>query len=105
MIFAIDFDGTLCENKYPEIGSPRMDMINKCIQLQNDGHKIILNTCRTNNRLQEAVEWCKNQGLIFNAVNENLAEKIIEHSECRKIGADYYIDDKNISFEAFLKMK
>ena len=104
MVFAIDFDGTLCENKYPKIGPPKVDMITKCIQLQSKGNKIILNTCRTDRDLEDAVEWCKYYGLHFDYINENTVEGITKYSDCRKIGADYYIDDKNLSFEDFLKI-
>lgn len=104
MTFAIDFDGTLCENKYPEIGSPRMDMINKCIQLRSNGHIIILNTCRTDIDLEKAIEWCNAYGLQFDLVNENEPERIAKYSDCRKIAADYYIDDRNLSFETFLRI-
>lgn len=93
-IIAVDFDGTLCENKFPEIGEPRQDIIRAVLIKQKAGAKLILWTCRTGVMLQNAVEWCKEQGLQFDAVNENLPE-IIESfgGDTRKIFANEYWDD------------
>lgn len=104
MIFAIDFDGTLCEDNYPDIGNPKTDIINKCKKLKEEGHYLILNTCRVGDKLKNAIKWCNDQGLIFDKINENLIERILNFDgDCRKIGADYYIDDKNLSIEDFVK--
>lgn len=100
MIYAVDFDGTLCEFDYPNIGKPKKKVIDFCIQKQKEGHKIILWTCRVGSHLKSAVEWCEKQGLVFDAVNENLIERIDEFGgDCRKVSADFYIDDKNILVE------
>ena len=45
-IYAVDFDGTLCELCYPEIGAPNMNLITMLINQRNAGDKIILWTCR-----------------------------------------------------------
>lgn len=99
---AVDFDGTLCENKYPDIGEPIYKVINYIKQKQSEGCKIILNTCRSGDLLNNAIQWCKEYDLSFDAVNENLQERI----ECfggdtRKISADLYIDDKAINMDYF----
>lgn len=94
-VFAVDFDGTLCENKYPSIGEPNVLLISKLINLRLKGHKIILWTCRKNEYLHAAINWCMEQGLEFDAVNENLPEYIeFFGSDTRKVFADIYIDDK-----------
>jgi len=96
-IYAIDFDGTLCINEYPNIGQPIYKTIIFCKERKAEGHKLILWTCRSGKYLDEAVAWCKVQGLIFDAVNENLPEMIeLFDNDCRKVFADYYIDDKNL---------
>ena len=96
-VFAVDFDGTLCENAWPEIGEPSYDMINWIKQLRDDGHKIILWTCRCGMALVDAIVWCADQGLFFDAVNDNLEEhKVKFGGNSRKILADYYVDDKAI---------
>lgn len=96
MIYAIDFDGTLCDNKYPEIGEPKEDVIRAVKYAQESGVKFILWTCREGEKLQQAVEWCAEHGITFDAVNDNLPE-INEQfgNNCRKVFADWYIDDRN----------
>lgn len=99
MIIAMDFDGTLCTESFPEIGEPLYPRIEFCKKLKAQGHKLILWTCRTGKTLDDAVLWCKKHGLTFDSVNCNLPE-IQEKwgGDTRKIYCDYYVDDKNISF-------
>lgn len=96
-IYAVDFDGTLCESVWPGIGSPNTALIKHLIKRRREGNKVILWTCRCGSRLEEAISWCRRFGLEFDAVNENLPE-MIEHfgNDSRKIFADVYIDDKAI---------
>ena len=96
-VYAIDFDNTLCENKYPEIGAPKCDVINFCKARKAEGHKLILWTCREGELLCKAVAWCAYWGLQFDAHNNNLPELIAEYGgDRRKISADYYIDDRSL---------
>jgi len=96
-IYAVDFDGTLCANKFPEIGNPNFILIEVLKELRKQGHKVILYTCRVDHWLDEAVGWCKYHGLEFDAINANLPEKIADWgNDTRKIYADYYIDDKAV---------
>ena len=95
-VIATDFDGTLCENKWPDIGEPNEEIIWYLREQQAAGVKIILWTCRVGERLEEAVRWCYDQGLIFDAVNENIPEAIdLFGSDTRKIFANEYIDDRS----------
>ena len=95
MIIAVDFDGTLCANQWPDIGPPRTAVIAYLRARRQNGDKLILWTNRRAERLSEAVAWCAEQGIEFDAVNENLPE-IVEMfgGDCRKIFADVYLDDK-----------
>ena len=95
-IIAVDFDGTLCENAWPDIGAPNEKLISDLKWMQKTGVKLILWTCRHGLNLRKALRWCKEQGLIFDAVNRNLPE-VIKYfgSDTRKIFAYEYIDDKN----------
>ena len=97
-IIAVDFDGTLCENKWPEIGIPNEELIEYLKKRQANGEKLILWTNRVGDRLDKAVKWSAEKGLIFDAVNDNLPE-IVEAfgTNCRKIFANEYIDDRNRS--------
>lgn len=94
-VIAVDFDGTLCQSAYPEIGRANTRMINYIKEQQKNGCQIILWTCREQSLLEEALAWCELYGLTFDAVNENLPERIaLFGTDPRKIGADMYIDDK-----------
>lgn len=97
-IVAVDFDGTLCENAFPEIGAPKQGIIDIIKEYQSYGWKTILWTCRNYESLEQAVEWCKQHGLVFDAVNENLPEvqEFFGSGDTRKVFADAYIDDKNV---------
>lgn len=95
-IIAVDFDGTLCRGAWPEIGEPNTRLIEDLKRRKKQGDKIILWTCRVDEMLTAAVEWCRAFGLEFDAVNENLPETIEYFgNDSRKIYADEYIDDKS----------
>lgn len=97
MTIAVDFDGTIVEHKYPEIGKTLLFAFETLKQLQKQGHKLILWTYRTGKELEEAVNFCKENGVEFYAVNKNFPEEQFEEqSISRKIFADIYIDDRNI---------
>lgn len=97
MVYAVDFDGTLCKDRFPEIGEPYANRIEAVKKLQACGNKMILWTCRTGSDLTAAVEWCKSHGLIFDSVNQNLPEvKEKWGGDTRKVYCDFYIDDKNL---------
>ena len=96
-IFAVDFDGTLCKNAYPNIGEPINEMIQWIKDLRKDGHKVILWTCRERMDLVDAIAWYAGHGIFFDAVNDNLEEmKQYFNNNSRKIFANYYIDDRAI---------
>lgn len=105
MIIAVDFDQTLSigDYEYPNCGEPNIQLINKLISLRKQGNEIILWTCRMDGPLQEAVDWCKIYGLEFDTVNEHLQRLKDEFkNDTRKIYADVYIDDKNMSINEFM---
>lgn len=97
LTIAVDFDGTIVEHKYPEIGKEIMFAFDTLKALQKQGHRLILWTFRTGKELEEAVEFCRQHGLEFYAVNKNYPEeKFDETLVSRKIIADVYIDDRNV---------
>ena len=92
---AIDFDGCLCENAYPEVGAPHWNIIAAAIGAQKNGAGIILWTCREGELLKDALEACDRWGLHFDAVNDSLPSwKEFYGNNTRKVGADEYWDDK-----------
>lgn len=96
MIIAVDFDGTIVEHEYPKIGKPKLFAFETLKALQDRGDQLILWTYRSGNDLDEAVEYCKINGIEFYAVNKNYPEEVYDGSISRKILADIYIDDRNI---------
>lgn len=97
-VYAVDFDGTLnLAGEHPILGPPNIMLFHYLIKRQQAGDKIILWTCREGDYLKSAIKYCRNYGLIFDAINDNLPEYIEKYgNNCRKVFADYYIDDRNI---------
>lgn len=92
---AVDFDGCLCKNNWPDIGNPNTEAINELIRRRQEGDKVILWTCREGDQLDNAIRWCKEHGLEFDAVNDNLTEnKEFFKNNSRKLYANEYWDDK-----------
>ena len=98
-IIAVDFDGTLVTNKFPEIGEIREKLWAAIQYAHWQGNKIILWTSRTGKTLDDAVEFCKLHGLEFDAVNENIAEVQAVGWNARKVFANIYIDDRNATYD------
>lgn len=97
-VIAVDFDKTLCDSIYPGVGEPIKEVVKAIKLFKGRGDKIILWTCREGEDLDVALEWCEEQGLSFDAVNDNLPElKELFGNNPRKIAADIYIDDKALS--------
>jgi hydroxymethylpyrimidine pyrophosphatase-like HAD family hydrolase len=96
MILAIDFDGTVVEHKYPAIGPQRPFAFHALKALQKKGHRLILWTHRSGQTLEDAVKYCKDNGLEFYAINKNYPEEKWNELDSRKILADLYIDDRNL---------
>jgi len=95
-IIAVDFDGTIVEDKYPSIGKPMMYAFESLKMLEADGHRLVLWTYRSGKRLEEAVAFCKKNGIEFYAINKNYPEEDHTPDIPRKIKADIFIDDRNV---------
>jgi len=93
---AVDFDGTIVEHEYPEIGKEKLFAFQTLKELEKKGARLILWTFRAGKELDDAVEYCRKNGIEFYAVNKNYPEEIFDDTVSRKIDADIYIDDKNI---------
>ena len=64
LIIAIDFDGTIVEDAYPKVGKPRLFAFETLKRLQSDGHRLILWTYRSGEKLQDAVNFCLENGSV-----------------------------------------
>lgn len=96
-IYAVDFDGTLAETKFPEIIAPIKSMFDICKDIKEAGDILILWTCRCGDDLAAAVEFCKDNGLEFDYINENVPENVERWgNDSRKVFAHVYIDDKAV---------
>lgn len=97
-IIGVDFDGTLSKTiDYPEPGEPIQEVIDYIKQAQLEGAYVILITMREGIFLRMALNWCKEQGLEFDAVNDNLPHmKDFFDTNPRKIFVNEYIDDRNM---------
>ncbi len=98
MTIAVDFDGTICKHRYPEIGPEIPFAIETLKKLQEEGHKLILWSVREGALLDEAIDWCKERGLTFYAVNKDYPEEEVEKNNhfSRKLKVDLFIDDRNL---------
>jgi hypothetical protein len=93
---AVDFDGTIVEHEYPAIGKEKLFAFRTLKELEKMGARLILWTFRAGKELDEAVEFCRKNGIEFYAVNKNYPEEIYNETISRKINADIFIDDKNV---------
>ena len=106
LVIAVDFDGTLVSDDYPDIGEPNTDLIESLKALRKKDVMVILWTCRNGYDLKQAVEAMDLHGLEFDAINSNPRSLVesFNYSDPRKVGADIYIDDKACGVLEFLEI-
>lgn len=107
MIIAVDFDGTCVTHEFPEVGKD-IGAVPVLKELVKKGHKIILYTMRShpdknnqgktrsggtisNDILQDAIDWFKENEIPLWGINENPKQK--EWTSSPKVYANIYIDD------------
>jgi hypothetical protein len=97
MKIAVDFDGTIVEHRYPQIGEEKLFAFETLKQLQKLGHQLVLWTFRHGKELDEAVDFCRKKGIDFYAVNKSYPEEVFDlENFSRKIDVDLFIDDRNV---------
>jgi len=96
MVIAVDFDGTIVEHKYPEIGKEKPFAIQTLRMLQREGNRVILFTSREGELLDDAIAFCHDRGLDFYAVNSNQPPDALFPRQTSKVIAEVYIDDRNL---------
>jgi hydroxymethylpyrimidine pyrophosphatase-like HAD family hydrolase len=97
VIFAIDFDGTIVKEEWPGIGPLLPGAAEALREIHAMGHTIIIWTLRSRSRLREAVDFMRANDIPFDYVNENCAALLDKYkSDCRKVAADVYVDDRGI---------
>jgi hypothetical protein len=95
-IIAIDFDGTIVEHAYPKIGKEMLFAFATIKALEEKGHRLLLWTYREGHLLDEAVQYCNENGVEFYSVNESYPGERFETDYSRKLNADIFIDDRNV---------
>ena len=90
-VIAVDFDGTCVEHNYPAIGMDVEGAVDVLRTLNKHGHRIILNTMRSGQRLEAAVRWFRDRKIELWAVNRNPEQD--QWTSSPKVYADIYIDD------------
>ena len=100
MIVAVDFDGVLVEDQFPNIGPPKASVVNSLWwAMKQTDTEFILWTSRVDDRLQEALDWCEQYNLTFTAVNAGAPSNLGQYgTNPRKIYADKYLDDRSIGY-------
>jgi hypothetical protein len=117
-IVAVDFDGTLCEDRFPEIGPARLFVVGAVRALHNLGWRVIIHTCRANgafssgeiagdrlHRCMEMLRWLRDEGVPYDQVWGLRIDHpdgldfafVFDHEQTGKPGADVYLDDKAIN--------
>jgi hypothetical protein len=97
MIIAIDFDGTIVNDRFPDLGMLLPDAKRVINTMHDDGHFIIIWTCRSGQKLLECVNFLLEHGICFDRVNDQMpAHRAKYENDTRKIYADIYIDDRII---------
>lgn len=93
-IIAVDFDGTCVEHNYPAVGMDVEGAVDVLKALNKRGHRIILNTMRSGEKLEAAERWFRDRKIELWAVNRNPEQE--EWTSSPKVYADFYIDDSAV---------
>lgn len=91
MNIAVDFDGTIVDHRYPDIGGEAPGAIRWLKAFKEAGAKVFLWTMRSDYELEAAVKFCELRGLTFDCVNVNPGQK--DWTQSPKLYAKIYIDD------------
>ena len=104
MIIAVDFDGVLVQSAFPKIGEPDHEMVDLVrLLIQKSDVEVVLWTSRVDQPLEDAIVWCEQMGLTFDAINDNAPSNKRKYGKIypngtRKVYADYYLDDHNMGY-------
>lgn len=91
IVFGVDCDGTVVKHKYPLMGEDVPDAVRVLTRLVKHGHKLVINTMRSDKYLQDAIDWFELHNLPIYGANKNPNQSTWTNSP--KVYADVYIDD------------
>ncbi len=101
VIVAVDFDGTLVEHQYPQIGPDVPGAFEWLHKLKDAGALLMLWTMRDGASLAEAIEHCAARGIGFWGVNRNAGQA--SWSQSPKQYAHLYVDDSALGCPLVLR--
>lgn len=95
-IIAVDFDGTIVENKFPEIGR-LLPHAKRVLLALAEKYQVIIWTCREGEHKEKMLQFLKDEGIIHHRTNENCPHmiEVFGGNDCRKVFANVYIDDRD----------
>ena len=97
MVIAIDYDGVINAAPYPEVGVMVPGAAKALRQLHEEGHTLILWTCREGQDQTRAINDLLSRGIHIDGVNCNARANIEQYSnDSRKVHADLYVDDRQV---------
>lgn len=93
-VCVVDFDGSVNKFSYPGLGEAVPGAIDGIKFLQSKGYKITLFTMRSDDLLEQAVNWLKSQGVELQGINHTPGQRSWTNSP--KAYGHFYIDDAAI---------
>lgn len=98
--FAIDFDGTIAYDAYPNIGELIPGAKETMAKIRELGGQIVIWTCRTDEALENAIKFLADNGIEYDKFNESFDHNVnLYGNDTRKVYADIYIDDRSLHFQ------
>lgn len=97
MVIGIDFDGTIVDDAFPEIGKVKPLAKETIGALIEKGHEVVIWTCRDYGVIKDFLDgqgWGFRDALYINENPPTLKNKY--RNDPRKLGVDMFIDDKNL---------
>jgi hypothetical protein len=91
VVIALDFDGTVTANNYPELGEPLPNCISVLKQLSKIGNLVVW-TCRDKFYEKDIIAWFAKHDIAIAGVNSNPFRQF--KSDSPKMYYDLLIDDK-----------
>ena len=94
---SIDYDDTIVYQDFPNSGTIKPNAKEVINRLYDDGHHILIWTCRAFDKLEIAKNYLIECGIKFHLINENLPNNIEQYGgDTRKMSAHIYIDDRQL---------
>ena len=103
-IIAVDFDGTIVRDFWPNIGTIKQDVVEQMREEKDKGTYIIIWTCRSGEDIQRMQDFLDKHDIPYDRINAN-APWILDawKRDNRKIFAHEYIDDKATHVDDWIK--